>query len=333
MNTRKFTCSFSHCSFAVIVIGVIGYSRLLGLGLVDAFYMTVITISTVGYGEVGVMTVPAKIFSICIIFSGLAVVGYGLTSVFSLFFEGGLKDAWRKRRMDTKIGRLKDHFIVCGAGDTAAPVIERFCESGTDFVVIEKNEERVEELLKDGIPTVHGDASHEAVLEEAGIKKAKGIVCVLTGDADNVFTVLTARQMNEKIYIVSKAVEKSAHNKLMKAGADKTISPNEIVGQRIAALMLRPSVISFLDVITRAGDVTLDLEEVTIPPRSGLAGKKLSEARIPEKTGLIVLAVKSRDDSSLVFNPSSGAVLDDGDTMIVMGTKEQVEKLRVMVGA
>jgi voltage-gated potassium channel len=162
--------------------------------------------------------------------------------------------------------------------------------------------------------------------------KARGLVCVLTSDADNVFAVLTARQMNPEIYIVSKAVEKSAHTKLLKAGANKTISPNEIVGQRIAALMVRPSVITFLDVITRAGDVTLDLEEVTIPERSTLVGKKLSEARIPEKTGLIVLAVKSRGDANLVFNPNSGAMLRSGDTMFVMGTKEQVQQLRLMAG-
>ena len=137
--------------------------------------------------------------------------------------------------------------------------------------------------------------------------------------------------MNEKIYIVSKAVEKSAHNKLLKAGANKTISPNEIVGQRIAALMVRPSVISFLDVITRAGDVTLDLEEVQIPSRSTLAGKKLVEAKIPEKTGLIVLALKGRDELNLVFNPNFNEVLNDGDTMVVMGTKEQVSQLRVIV--
>ena len=136
----------------------------------------------------------------------------------------------------------------------------------------------------------------------------------------------------ERIYIVSKAVEKSAHTKLLKAGANKTISPNEIVGQRIAALMIRPSLISFLDIITRAGDVTLDLEEVTIPPRSSFVKQHLYEAKIPEKTGLIVLAVKGRGENNLVFNPNSSVILDEGDTMIVLGTKEQVQQLRGMVG-
>ncbi len=317
---------------AVLLIGIVGYSQLLGVDLIDAFYMTVITISTVGYGEVAPMTDAGKIFSIGLIFSGLAVVGYGLSSVFSMFFEGELKDVWRRKRMETKIEHLKDHFIVCGAGDVAMTVIERFKEQSISFVVIEKDEELADELTLDGILTVHGDATHESTLEKAGIKKAKGIVCVLASDADNVFTVLTARQMNEKIYIVSKAVEKSAHTKLLKAGANKTISPNEIVGQRIAALMIRPSLISFLDIITRAGDVTLDLEEVTIPQRSSLVGQHLYEAKIPEKTGLIVLAVKGRGENNLVFNPNSSVLLDEGDTMIVLGTKEQVQQLRNMVG-
>ena len=186
MNSRKFLLILI-LIVTVITVGVIGYSKLMGIGLIDALYMTVITISTVGYGEVAPMSEAAKIFSICLIFSGLAIIGYGLTSVFSLFFEGELKDAWRKKRMDAKIARLKEHFIICGAGDVAQTVIERFKENGCSFVVIEKNEDLAEELMREGFLTVHGDATHEATLEKAGIKKARGIVCVLSNDADNVF--------------------------------------------------------------------------------------------------------------------------------------------------
>ena len=176
-----------------------------------------------------------------------------------------------------------------------------------------------------------GEAKHEDILQKAGIEKAKGILCSLSTDAENVFTVLTARQMNEDIYIVSKAIEQSAHNKLLKAGANKTISPNEIGGQRIAAHIVRPSVVSFLDVITRAGDVTLDLEEVVISSHSSFIGKKLFEAKIPEQTGLIILALKRKGDVNFKFNPSSNEILNDGDTMVVLGTNEQVNQLREMV--
>ncbi len=315
----------------ILLIGMIGYMSLLHVSMVDALYMTVITISTVGYGEVGVMTNAAKLFSIFIIFAGLSTVGYGVTSLVSYFFEGELRSAWRKKRMEAKIQELKNHYIICGAGEVGRTVIKSLQEHKESFVVIEESEEKFEGLEAAGILCIRGDATHEDVLEKAGICCAKGIVCSLDTDSENVFTVLTARQMNEKIYIVSKAVEPSAHNKLKKAGANNTISPNEIGGQRIAALLLRPSVISFLDVITRAGDVTLDLSEVTIPPNSGLANQKLSQAKIPERTGLIVLALKRMDDGTFKFNPGSGELIRVGDTMVVLGTSEQVATLESLV--
>ena len=331
MKTKRKFILIIFLLIAVIVTGVAGYMMLLNVGFIDALYMTAITISTVGYGEVGEMTDAAKLFSIYIIFSGLSVFGYGITSLISLFFEGELKEAWRKKRMESKINELKDHYIVCGAGDVGRTVIKCFRDSAVNFVVIEENEKRVEELGQAGILTILGNATHEDILQKAGIANAKGIVCGLPTDAENVFIVLTARQMNDDIYIVSKATEQSAHKKLLKAGADKTISPNEIGGQRIAALIIRPSVISFLDVITRAGDVTLDLEEVVISPHSSLVGKRLFEAKIPEQTGLIILALKEKGERNFKFNPSSNEMLNDGDTMVVLGTNEQVDQLSAMV--
>jgi len=329
-NKRKFTLIIFFL-FVILITGVCGYMILLNVGFIDALYMTVITISTVGYGEVGVMTDAAKLFSIFIIFSGLSMVGYGVTSLVSLFFEGELRTAWRKKRMETKIQEIKDHYIVCGAGEVGRTVIKSLREIGSNFVVIEGNEKRVEELEQIGILSVWGNATHEDILQKAGIKVAKGIVCTLSTDAENVFAVLTARQMNDEIYIVSKAVEPTAHNKLLKAGANKTLSPNEIGGQRIAAFLTRPSVISFLDVITRAGDVTLDLEEVIISPHSSIVGKKLSEAKIPEQTGLIILALKRKGNVEFKFNPGSNEVLNEGDTMVVLGTNEQVDLLKTLV--
>jgi voltage-gated potassium channel len=329
-NKRKFALII-FLLIAVLMSGILGYMTFLNLSFIDALYMTVITISTVGYGEVGIMTPIAKLFTIIIIFSGLSVFGYVITSLFSLFFEGELKNAWRKKRMESKISVLNDHYIVCGAGDVGRTVIKSFCDSNVTFIVIEENEKRVEELRQQEILTILGNATHEDILEKAGISNAKGIVCSLSTDAENVFTVLTARQMNDDIFIVSKAIEPSSHNKLTKAGANKTISPNEIGGQRIAALLIRPSVISFLDVITHAGDITLDLDEVVISSHSTLIGKMLLEAKIPEQTGLIILALKKKGDNTFKFNPSSNEVLDNGDTMVVLGTNIQVDQLNNMV--
>ncbi|MEL4105569.1 potassium channel protein [Oscillospiraceae bacterium WX1] len=318
---------------ALFVVGVVGYALLLHVGFVDALYMTVITISTVGFSEVAVMTDAAKLFSIIIIFAGLSIVGYSFTSLVAFVFEGDIKDAWRRRRMSAKISALNGHYIVCGAGDVGHTVIAYFKDSGVDFIVIEKDVTRHNELVEQNVLTVLGDATHEDTLYKAGIKDAKGMVCTLSTDTDNVFTVLTARELNEQIYIVARAVERTAHNKLIKAGANKTISPNEIGGQRIAAAMIRPSVTSFLDVMTRTGDVTLDIEEVIITPQSSIAGKNLSEAKIPEQTGLIVLALKKKDESNVKINPRANEVLGAGDSIIVIGTGDQVDRLQAIVSA
>ncbi|MBN1778069.1 MAG: potassium channel protein [Clostridiales bacterium] len=329
-NRRKITLILLFL-LIILVTGMCGYMILLHVDAVDALYMTVITISTVGYGEVGVMTDAAKLFSIFIIFAGLSAVGYGVSSLVAYFFEGELRAAWRKKRMENKIQELKNHYIVCGAGEVGRTVIKCLKEHRSSFVVIEENEKQVEELAQADILTIPGDATHEDTLQKAGIANAKGIVCALPTDSENVFTALTARQMNADICIVSKAVEPTSHNKLIKAGANHTISPNEIGGQRIAALLLRPSVISFLDVITRAGDITLDLAEVVIPPQSGLTDKKLAEAKIPERTGLIVLALRRGDSKKFKFNPGSGEIIRVGDTMVVLGTAEQVGTLEILV--
>lgn len=175
-----------------------------------------------------------------------------------------------------------------------------------------------------------GEASEEAILNKANISKAKGLISALPSDAENVYTVLTARQMNEDLFIVSRAINKNATGKLKKAGADNTISPNEIGGSRMASLMIRPNVMSFLDVITRAGDVILDLEEVTIFKNSHLIDKQLKDSEIPQKTGLIVLAIKKNHSDELSFNPSSHERLEEGDVMIVLGQNEQVDTLKDM---
>ena len=168
---------------------------------------------------------------------------------------------------------------------------------------------------------------------KAGIDRARGVVCTLSTDSDNVFTVLTARQLSEEIYIVARAVERSAHSKLIKAGANKTISPNEIGGQRIAASVVRPSIASFLDEITRAGDVLLDLEELVIGASSPLSGKMLFEVKIPEQTGLIILGIKKKEEKNYRINPGSREMLEPGDKIIMLGTTEQVDKLQAIAKA
>ncbi len=225
---------------SLFLVGTIGYKLLLDVNLLDALYMTVITISTVGYAEIALMDEEAKIFSIILILISLSTVGYLFSSIVRSLLEGDLKIAWRQKKMERDIKKLENHYIICGAGETGMNAIRQFQKANVEFLVIEKDED----------------------------------------------TVLTARSKNENLYIVSRAIEEYADDKLKRAGANNTISPNEIGGSRMAALMLRPTVISFLDVMTHAGDVVLDLEDVEVLESSSIKGKTLREVRIPEKNRL-----------------------------------------------
>jgi voltage-gated potassium channel len=286
----------------------------------------------VGYREVAEMTPAAKVFTIFIIFSGIVVIGYGFRSIGAYLTESIFNEMWRQRQMQKKIEQLKNHFILCGAGDTGESVIAELKKAKVPFVVIDRREERVNELIKEGILAIQGDATHEEDLTRCRIRWAKGLVCALATDADNVFTVLTAREMNPDLYIISRAIEKNSHQKLIRAGANNTISPNEIAGKRMAALLLKPVIISFLDIITHVGEVELDLEDVIICSNSQLAGMQLKDAKIPEKTGLIVLAIKKEGQEHLSFNPKPSDVLNPGDVMVVLGREQQINKLREIAG-
>lgn len=313
---------------SLFLVGTIGYKLLLDVSLLDALYMTVITISTVGYAEIALMDAEAKIFSIILILISLSTVGYLFSSIVRSLLEGDLKIAWRKKKMERDISKLENHYVICGAGETGMNAIRQFQKSDVEFLVIEKDEEKIKNLIEENILVIQGDSTQDTILRKARVAQAKGLISTLPNDADNVYTVLTARSKNENLYIVSRAIEEYADDKLKRAGANNTISPNEIGGSRMAALMLRPTVISFLDIMTHAGDVVLDLEDVEVLEISSIKDKTLKNAAIPQKTGLIILAIKKSIDGKWIFNPSSDEVLKVGDTMVVLGTEEQVEKLK-----
>ena len=312
----------------LLVIGVAGYMALLKVGFVDALYMTVITISTVGFGEVGTRTGQSEIFSVFMIFLGVGIVGYTFTTVVAMFVEGKVKDLWKGSKMDKKISALKDHYIICGSGELAEVIINKFINEKLDFVVITDKHEDLENFSHQDILVVEGQSTEESVLERAGIEKAKGLVTTLDLEVDNIVTVLTARNLNKDIYIIANSITKSGREKLLKVGANKTLSVNEISGKRMASLMIKPNIISFLDVVTRVGDIELDLEEVIVKKGSYLEDKNLLEAQIPNKTGLIVLAIKKIEDGNFLFNPPVSYTFKIGDVLIVLGKEEQVDKLR-----
>lgn len=312
----------------LLIIGTVGYIILLDVDFVDALYMTVITVSTVGFGEVGTTSNSSEIFSVIMIFLGVGIVGYAFTTLVAMFVEGKVSDLWKGSKMDRKISALSDHYIICGSGELAEVIIKKFIDENLDFVVITDKREDLDDYSHHNILVVEGQSTEESVLLHAGIEKAKGLVATMETEVDNIVTVLTARNLNNKIYIISNAITKSGNEKLLKVGANKTLSAIEISGNRMASLMIKPNIISFLDVVTRVGDVELDLEEVIVKKGSYLENKTLIEAQIPRKTGLTVLAIKKIEDEKMLFNPPIDYTFKIGDVLIILGREEQVDKLR-----
>lgn len=312
----------------LLIIGTVCYMILLDVDFVDALYMTVITVSTVGFGEVGTTSNSSEIFSVIMIFLGVGIVGYAFTTLVAMFVEGKVSDLWKGSKMERKISALSDHYIICGSGELAEVIIKKFIDENLDFVVITDKREDLDDYSHHNILVVEGQSTEESVLLHAGIEKAKGLVATMETEVDNIVTVLTARNLNNKIYIFSNAITKSGNEKLLKVGANKTLSAIEISGNRMASLMIKPNIISFLDVVTRVGDVELDLEEVIVKKGSYLENKTLIEAQIPRKTGLTVLAIKKIEDEKMLFNPPIDYTFKIGDVLIILGREEQVDKLR-----
>lgn len=232
-----------------------------------------------------------------------------------------------------RISRLKDHIIVCGAGDTGRTIIQEFVKAGKPFVLIEAKPD-VAKDLRDHFPDIlmlEGDATKDEVLEEAGISRAGGLITALSLDADNLFVVVSARALNRDMVIISRAVEVNTEHKLYHAGANYVISPNMVEGMRMASVVLRPTVVSFLDVMITGGGLSLQMEEFDIPETSSFHGKRLSELQIPQRTGLIVLAIQRDDNQNWNFNPSSAFKLNEKDKIIVLGEPEKIDKLRKLL--
>ncbi len=311
----------------LITTGTIGYMTLTDSSLIDSLYMTIITISTVGNREIVDLSPVGEVCTICLILSGLGIVSYALLEAVSFLIDGGVNRIFRRRAMEKQIAMMKEHIIVCGAGQIGSSVMEQFILTKTPFIVVEHQESRATELEEDGVPVICGDATNEETLIEAGITQAKGMVSCLENDAQNVYTILTARGLNPKLYIVAQSIEKGSAQKLKRTGADKTLSPNEIGGMRMAYLMLKPHVVSFLDIVTRFDDELLELGEVTVEAGSELAGIMIKDAAIPQRTGLIIIATQS-SGGKLRFNPGPNEKLSPGSSMLVLGKPDKIELLR-----
>lgn len=318
--------------FMVFMIGVVGFKVIGGQewSWLDSLYMTVITLSTVGYGEAIDISgnVPARIFVVVFIVLCLGTIAFAVSSITSFIVEGELKNILGRKKMEKRISRLKDHYIVCGAGGTALTIIKELLLTKRDFVVVEPSQERIDKLLSLGdILFLQGDPAEDDVLISAGIKEARGILLSLPNDEANLFVSITARSLNPEIRIVTKGLDVKSHIKMKKAGSDAVISPSFIGGMRMVSEMIRPSVVTFLDMMLRDRDRVLRFEEVQVKQDSPLVGKKICESRVKEKTGALIVAIRKAGTGEYDFNPAREAVIQADDTLILIAAPEMVQNL------
>lgn len=323
---------------ALVAIGTVGYF-LLGRGewdLPDCAYMTVITISTVGFYELGhLKQVPgARALTIGLIISGVGVLAYMQSNLTALLVEGVIGQAWRRRRMQRDIAKLSGHIVVAGAGGTGKHVVEELVATQTPFVVIDRAEETLRELSADlcagKMLYVHGDATQDHVLLSAGIERARGVVAALTEDKDNLYVTLSARSLNAHARIVSKVVEDEAAPKILKAGASSIVNPTMIGARRLAGELIRPEVHEFLDLMVRDKDKNLRLEEVPVERGSSFVGMALKDTPIRRETRALVVAVRGAD-RVFRYNPEPDHVITEGTTLIVLGEADSIVRLRTLV--
>lgn len=311
----------------VIAVGTLGYTGIEGWSYFDSLYMTVITIASVGYMEVHDLSQQGRAFTIILILCGSATLIYGLSVLTAFIVEGELTDAIRRRKMKNAISRLDNHYIVCGMSATGKYVVEELLKTGRSFVVVDKDPERVRELSEANILNIEGDATHEAVLEAANIRRAAGLLSALHYDADNLFVVVTAKGLNPDLKIVAKAINEESERKLRQVGADRVVMPNFIGGLRMASEMIRPSVVSFLDNMLRVKDSAIRVEEIHIPASSPLVGRSLADSGILDVDGVTVVAL-SGGSGSYCFNPPRNRPLGTDDVVIVMGIVESILQLK-----
>jgi voltage-gated potassium channel len=300
----------------------------------QSLFHTVITLSTVGYGELPGMEniAAARAFSLALIVLGAGTMVYFASVVTALLVEGELREIFRRNRMRKSVDTMQHHVIVCGIGRTGRHVLDELRATRTPFVCVDSDAEKMNRIAEEipGIVYIIGDATEDEVLEAAGIRRARGVVAALTDDKENLYVTLSARSLNPSLRIIAKAVETTAEAKLRKAGADKVVSTNMIGGMRIASEMIRPNVTEFLDIMLRDPEHVLRIEETQVTEKSPVAGRTLGEAALRKVCDVLIVAVRSKE-GRYKFNPGAEQVLQPGSTLIVLGEHTEIGKLRSAV--
>jgi voltage-gated potassium channel len=305
-------------------IGMAGFHYIEGWPWFDGFYMVVTSFTTIGYQEVHPLSHAGRVFNVALILCGVSLVFLGIGSLTQALLEFSLRSFFGRRRMEREIDRLKDHYVICGAGRVGRSAARELARKPVPFVIVEANEAKAARFGNDWLMLV-GDATQEQTLRQAHIERARGLVAATTTDATNLYIVLTARSLNPSLRIIARASEEDAEKHLLKAGADSVVSPYHFAGQRIAQSFLRPHVVSFLDTATTHLGMDLEIGEIQVGANSEFAGKTLGSSHIRQERGVIILAIKR--GNGMHFNPAPEDVIEPGDCLIAMGQPAQLRQL------
>ncbi len=314
----------------VVAVGVAGYMLLDHWDFLDSIYMVLLVLTTIGFMEVHPLSDAGRILTMLIAVSGIGAAFYAAVQAIEIIVEGEILGYRMRRKMDKRIMEMRNHYLICGYGRVGHQIATEFGAARVPYVVIDSKPETVSELGPLGVPYIIGDATSDAILEEAGINRAKGLVACSDSDVANVFVTLSARALNPRLYIVARSGRSETENKLKMAGANRVLSPYTISGRRMAAMVMRPVASDFLDMVTHGGELEFRLYEVPVPDDSPLTDKTLAEAEVRTKSGALVLAIR-RPDGSFDLQPHASSTIKKGDTIVVLGTQEQIDSLEAML--
>ncbi len=315
----------------VLVAGALGYMMIEHWSFLDGLYMTVITISTVGYGEVHPLDGNGRLFTMALIIFGSGILLYSVSMITAFIVEGELTDILKRMKMKNTIDDMQNHYIICGFSQTGYYVVEELLKSKKPIVVIETDRNKIEALMSRSIPHVEGDATSESALEAAGIARAYGLITTLHTDAENLFVVLTAKGLTPHLRVIAKAVEEKSREKLIKVGADGVVMPNAIGGLRMVSEMVRPNVVNFLDLMLRTKEQTIRVEEILVVTDSPLIGKTLTETGIVHIPDVTIIALSQ--DGNYLINPPRDTVIREHMVIVLMGTVEAINQIRLENGS
>ena len=314
----------------VLALGTAGFATIADYPLFDAFYMTLMTMTTVGYAEIHPLGYAGRVFNSFVIFFGVSTMFLAVGATTQTIIELELSQYFVKRRVRRMIDKLDDHFIICGFGRVGRGAANELQRAGVPFIVIDNHDDKVERAMKSGMLAVLGDASRDENLRDLGISRAKGLIAALSSDADNLFLILSAKGLNPKLIISARVSEEGSEQKFRRAGADSVFAPYDITGTRLAQAILRPHVATFLDFTTMGMGLNVSIEQVRVSEGSECVAKSLGEIQLRRQVGVIVLAIR-KAGGTMLFNPDADAEIAAGDFLIAMGDAAQLRQLEGML--